>query len=107
MLTESGLPFQRVHQLVATSQPRCDLPSGNQGNDQIPTLDFELAGYPYHFWFPATKRLQRRGHFIQDQTQQCSLRNRDCTHGFRRPQHPRRLRRFVGDELVFAVRHQL
>lgn len=24
--------------------------------DQIPTLDFELAGYPYHFWFPATKK---------------------------------------------------
>jgi len=24
--------------------------------DQIPLLDFELAGYPYHFWFPATKK---------------------------------------------------
>ncbi len=24
--------------------------------DQIPTLDFELAGYPYHYWFPATKK---------------------------------------------------
>ena len=24
--------------------------------EQIPLLDFELAGYPYHFWFPATKK---------------------------------------------------
>lgn len=24
--------------------------------DQIPLLDFELAGYPYHFWFPAQKK---------------------------------------------------
>jgi exodeoxyribonuclease-3 len=24
--------------------------------EQIPLLDFELAGYPYHYWFPATKR---------------------------------------------------
>jgi exodeoxyribonuclease III len=24
--------------------------------EQIPTLDLELAGYPYHFWFPATKK---------------------------------------------------
>jgi exodeoxyribonuclease-3 len=23
--------------------------------EQIPLLDFELAGYPYHYWFPATK----------------------------------------------------
>jgi exodeoxyribonuclease-3 len=23
--------------------------------EQIP-LDFELAGYPYHYWFPATKK---------------------------------------------------
>jgi exonuclease III len=21
-----------------------------------PLLDFELAGYPYHYWFPATKK---------------------------------------------------
>jgi len=25
-------------------------------SDQIPTLDIELAGYPYHYWFPATKK---------------------------------------------------
>lgn len=24
--------------------------------EQIPTLDFELAGFPYHYWFPATKK---------------------------------------------------
>ncbi|GEC70911.1 exodeoxyribonuclease-3 [Flavobacterium flevense] len=24
--------------------------------DQLPLLDFELAGYPYHYWFPATKK---------------------------------------------------
>ncbi len=24
--------------------------------EQIPLLDFELAGYPYHFWFPAEKK---------------------------------------------------
>lgn len=24
--------------------------------EQIPLLDFELAGYPYHYWFPATKK---------------------------------------------------
>jgi exodeoxyribonuclease-3 len=24
--------------------------------DQIPTLDIELAGYPYHYWFPAEKK---------------------------------------------------
>lgn len=24
--------------------------------EQIPTLDFELAGYPNHYWFPATKK---------------------------------------------------
>jgi len=24
--------------------------------DQVPTLDIELAGYPYHYWFPATKK---------------------------------------------------
>ena len=24
--------------------------------DQIPLLDFELAGYPYHYWFPAEKK---------------------------------------------------
>ena len=24
--------------------------------DQIPTLDIELAGYPYHYWFPAQKK---------------------------------------------------
>lgn len=24
--------------------------------EQIPTLDIELAGYPYHYWFPATKK---------------------------------------------------
>jgi exodeoxyribonuclease-3 len=29
--------------------------SGNTP-EQIPLLDFELAGYPYHYWFPATKK---------------------------------------------------
>lgn len=24
--------------------------------DQIPLLDVELSGYPYHYWFPATKK---------------------------------------------------
>lgn len=24
--------------------------------EQIPTLDFELAGYPYHYWYPANKK---------------------------------------------------
>lgn len=24
--------------------------------DQIPLLDFEAAGYPYHYWYPATKK---------------------------------------------------
>ena len=24
--------------------------------DQLPLVDFELAGYPYHYWFPATKK---------------------------------------------------
>lgn len=24
--------------------------------DQLPLLDFEMAGYPYHYWFPATKK---------------------------------------------------
>lgn len=24
--------------------------------EQLPLLDFELAGYPYHYWFPATKK---------------------------------------------------
>lgn len=24
--------------------------------EQIPVLDFELAGYPYHYWFPAEKK---------------------------------------------------
>ena len=24
--------------------------------DQLPLLDFELVGYPYHYWFPATKK---------------------------------------------------
>jgi len=24
--------------------------------DQLPLLDLELAGYPYHYWFPATKK---------------------------------------------------
>ncbi len=24
--------------------------------DQIPTFDIELAGYPYHYWFPAEKK---------------------------------------------------
>lgn len=24
--------------------------------EQVPVLDFELAGYPYHYWFPATKK---------------------------------------------------
>lgn len=24
--------------------------------DQIPLIDLELAGYPYHFWFPAEKK---------------------------------------------------
>jgi exodeoxyribonuclease-3 len=24
--------------------------------EQIPLLDFELAGYPFHYWFPATKK---------------------------------------------------
>ena len=24
--------------------------------DQIPTIDIELAGYPYHYWFPAEKK---------------------------------------------------
>lgn len=24
--------------------------------EQIPLLDFELAGYPYHYWFPAEKK---------------------------------------------------
>lgn len=24
--------------------------------EQVPTLDIELAGYPYHYWFPATKK---------------------------------------------------
>ena len=24
--------------------------------EQIPLLDFELAGYPYHYWFPANKK---------------------------------------------------
>lgn len=24
--------------------------------EQIPLLDFEFAGYPYHYWFPATKK---------------------------------------------------
>jgi exodeoxyribonuclease-3 len=24
--------------------------------DKIPTLDIELAGYPYHYWFPAEKK---------------------------------------------------
>ena len=24
--------------------------------EQIPLLDFELAGYPYHYWFPAQKK---------------------------------------------------
>jgi exodeoxyribonuclease III len=24
--------------------------------DQIPLLDFELAGYPYHYWYPAEKK---------------------------------------------------
>lgn len=24
--------------------------------DQIPLLDFELSGYQYHYWFPATKK---------------------------------------------------
>lgn len=24
--------------------------------DQIPLLDFELAGYPFHYWFPAEKK---------------------------------------------------
>jgi exodeoxyribonuclease III len=24
--------------------------------DQVPTLDLELAGYPYHYWYPATKK---------------------------------------------------
>ncbi len=24
--------------------------------EQIPCLDFELAGFPYHFWFPAQKK---------------------------------------------------
>ena len=24
--------------------------------EQIPLLDFELAGYPFHFWFPAEKK---------------------------------------------------
>ncbi len=24
--------------------------------EQIPTLDFELAGFPYHYWYPANKK---------------------------------------------------
>ena len=24
--------------------------------EQLPLLDFELAGYPYHYWFPATQK---------------------------------------------------
>ena len=24
--------------------------------DQLPLMDFEMAGYPYHYWFPATKK---------------------------------------------------
>ena len=24
--------------------------------EQLPLLDFELAGYPYHYWYPATKK---------------------------------------------------
>jgi len=24
--------------------------------EQVPTLDIELAGYPYHYWYPATKK---------------------------------------------------
>jgi exodeoxyribonuclease-3 len=24
--------------------------------EQVPTLDLELAGYPYHYWFPAEKK---------------------------------------------------
>jgi len=27
--------------------------------EQLPLSDFELAGYPYHYWFPATKKIRR------------------------------------------------
>jgi exodeoxyribonuclease-3 len=51
--------------------------------EQLPLLDFELAGYPYHYWFPATKkRLQWCGHFIESKTQQRGFWNRNSPHGF-------------------------
>jgi exodeoxyribonuclease-3 len=36
--------------------------------DQLPLLDFELAGYPYHYWFPATKKGYSGVDFIKKET---------------------------------------